>query len=88
MLLLVLIVDATEKPWFGGWLLDQFAGATEQARGTWIFAAHPGAGADIAAARGSPHDGRARGAEQLVIALRRRLDRQALSAAATGSQSR
>ena len=21
------IVDATEKPWFGGWLLDQFAGA-------------------------------------------------------------
>jgi maltose alpha-D-glucosyltransferase/alpha-amylase len=27
------LVDATEKPWFGGWLLDQFAGATDQARG-------------------------------------------------------
>ena len=49
-----MIVDATEKPWFGGWLLDQFAGATERARGAWVFAAHPAAGAEIAAARNSP----------------------------------
>ena len=46
-----MIVDAIEKPWFGGWLLDQFAGATEGARGAWRFAAHPAAGASIAAAR-------------------------------------
>jgi maltose alpha-D-glucosyltransferase/alpha-amylase len=48
------VVDATEKPWFGGWLLDQFAGTTERARGTWVIAAHPAAGAEIAAARESP----------------------------------
>jgi maltose alpha-D-glucosyltransferase/alpha-amylase len=48
------IVDATEKRWFGVWLLDQFAGVTELARGAWIFAAHAGAGAEIAAARNSP----------------------------------
>src|SRR5215208_964938 len=48
------IVDATEKPWFGGWLLDQFAGATEQARGSWVFAASAGAGAEFSAARNSP----------------------------------
>ena len=47
------IADATEKPWFGGWLLDQFAGATEQARGPWVFAASAGSGAEIAAARKS-----------------------------------
>ena len=47
------IVDATEKPWFGGWLLDQFAGETEFARGAWVFAAHAGVGAEIAAARNS-----------------------------------
>jgi maltose alpha-D-glucosyltransferase / alpha-amylase len=48
------IVDATEKRWFGGWLLDQFAGVTGLTRGAWIFAAHAGAGAEIAAARNSP----------------------------------
>jgi maltose alpha-D-glucosyltransferase / alpha-amylase len=46
-----MMVDAIEKSWFGGWLLDQFAGATEGARGAWLFAAHPAAGASIAAAR-------------------------------------
>jgi maltose alpha-D-glucosyltransferase / alpha-amylase len=48
------IVDATEKRWFGGWLLEQFVGVTELARGAWVFAAHAGAGAEIAAARDSP----------------------------------
>ncbi|MCD6056894.1 MAG: Trehalose synthase-like protein [Thermomicrobiales bacterium] len=48
------IVDATEKQWFGGWLLDQFAGVTELPPGAWDFAARPGAGAEIAAARSSP----------------------------------
>ena len=48
------IVDATEKPWFGGWLLDQFAGATELTNRSWVFAAHPAAEAQIAAARNSP----------------------------------
>ena len=48
------IVDATEKSWFGGWLLDQFAGATDPARGAWMFTAHAGAGAEIASARNSP----------------------------------
>ena len=48
------IVDATEKQWFGGWLLDQFGGVTELARGAWVFAARPGVGAEIAAARNSP----------------------------------
>ena len=48
------IVDATEKQWFGGWLLDQFAGVTELARGAWVFAAHAGVGTEIAAARNSP----------------------------------
>jgi len=48
------IVDATEKSWFGGWLLDQFAGATDPARGAWMFTAHPGAGAEIASARNCP----------------------------------
>src|SRR5215212_8210516 len=37
------IVDATEKSWFGGWLLEKFAGATEPARGAWMFTAHAGA---------------------------------------------
>jgi trehalose synthase-fused probable maltokinase len=48
------IVDATEKRWFGGWLLDQLAGATEFGRGAWLFAAHADAGTAIAAARNSP----------------------------------
>jgi maltose alpha-D-glucosyltransferase/alpha-amylase len=48
------IVDATEKRWFGGWLLDQFAGETEFARGAWLFVAHAGVGTKIAAARNSP----------------------------------
>jgi maltose alpha-D-glucosyltransferase / alpha-amylase len=47
------VVDATNRPWFGGWLLDHLAGATELPHGNWIFASHPGAGADIAAARGT-----------------------------------
>src|SRR5215212_511518 len=45
------VVDATDRPWFGGWLLDHLAGATVLAHRNWIFAAHPTAGADIAAAR-------------------------------------
>ena len=48
------IVDATEKRWFGGWLLDQFSGGTELARGAWVFAARAGVGTEIAAARSSP----------------------------------
>ena len=48
------VVDATDKSWFGGWLLEQFAGASEIARGGWLFAAHPAAGDEIAAARESP----------------------------------
>ena len=48
------IVDATEKRWFGSWLLDQFAGGTEFARGAWDFAAHEGTASEIAAARNSP----------------------------------
>jgi maltose alpha-D-glucosyltransferase/alpha-amylase len=48
------LVDATDKPWFGGWLLDQFAAAAELVRGAWVFAAHPAADAAIAAARISP----------------------------------
>jgi trehalose synthase-fused probable maltokinase len=48
------IVDATEKPWFGGWLLDQFAATTEPAREDWVFSANPTAGATIATARNSP----------------------------------
>jgi maltose alpha-D-glucosyltransferase/alpha-amylase len=48
------LVDATEKPWFGGWLLDQFVAATELARGAWVFVAHPAADAAITAARNSP----------------------------------
>ncbi len=48
------IVDATEKQWFGGWLLDQFSGGTELERGAWVFAAHTGVDAEIAAARSSP----------------------------------
>jgi maltose alpha-D-glucosyltransferase/alpha-amylase len=47
------VVDATEKPWFGDWLLDQFAVVPGLARGTWVFAADPAAGAEIAAARNS-----------------------------------
>ncbi len=48
------IVDATEKSWFGGWLLDQFVPTAALARGAWAFAAHPAAGAALAAARNSP----------------------------------
>lgn len=48
------VVDATEKAWFGGWLLDQFAAGTERARGSWVFSAPTGAGAEIAASRNSP----------------------------------
>ena len=48
------VVDATDRPWFGGWLLDQLAGATERAQGTWDFAVHPSASAEIAAARDTP----------------------------------
>jgi maltose alpha-D-glucosyltransferase/alpha-amylase len=48
------IVDATEKPWFGGWLLDQFVAATERAQGRWVFATHAEAGPEVAAARNSP----------------------------------
>jgi len=48
------IADATEKRWFGGWLLDQFSEATDLARGAWVFSAHPDVRAEIAAARNSP----------------------------------
>src|SRR5215207_7236571 len=48
------VVDATAKPWFGGWLLDQFAAAAELVRAAWVFAAHPAADAAIATARISP----------------------------------
>jgi maltose alpha-D-glucosyltransferase/alpha-amylase len=48
------VVDATERPWFGGWLLDQLAAVPEPAHANWTFAAHPAVGADIAAARTSP----------------------------------
>jgi len=48
------MVDATEKRWFGSWLLDQFTGATELARGAWVFTAHAGGGTEIEAARNSP----------------------------------
>src|SRR4051794_34626851 len=47
------VVDATDRPWFGGWLLAHLAGATDQAHGSWIFASHLAAGADIASARGT-----------------------------------
>jgi trehalose synthase-fused probable maltokinase len=47
------IVDATEKSWFGGWLLEKFAGATEPTRGAWMFIAHAGAEAEIESARNS-----------------------------------
>ena len=82
------IVDATEKPWFGGWLLDQFAGATELARGALDLCRPPGGRRRDRVRSQQSADGRARGAEQLVIALRRHLDRQALPAAATGPESR
>jgi trehalose synthase-fused probable maltokinase len=62
------IVDAIERPWFGGWLLEQFAGAPEGVRGTWLFAAHQAAGASIAAARNSP--AMTLGAEQSNSSLR------------------
>jgi maltose alpha-D-glucosyltransferase/alpha-amylase len=45
------VVDATDRPWFGGWLLDHLAGATDLAHRNWIFAAHSAAGVDIASAR-------------------------------------
>lgn len=48
------VVDAIEKPWFGSWLLDQFAATTDLARGGWMFAAHPAARAEIEAASKSP----------------------------------
>jgi maltose alpha-D-glucosyltransferase/alpha-amylase len=47
------VVDATDRPWFGGWLLDHLAGTSDQAHGNWNFAAHSAAGADIGAARGT-----------------------------------
>jgi maltose alpha-D-glucosyltransferase / alpha-amylase len=49
-----LVVDATDRPWFGGWLLAHLAGATDQAHANWIFASHPAAGTDIAIARSTP----------------------------------
>jgi maltose alpha-D-glucosyltransferase/alpha-amylase len=48
------VVDATDRPWFGSWLLDYLVGASDPAPGNWIFAAHHAAGADIAAARDIP----------------------------------
>src|SRR5215213_7646642 len=48
------VVDSTDRPWFGGWLLDRFDEATEGARGGWFFTVHPSAAAEIAAARNSP----------------------------------
>jgi maltose alpha-D-glucosyltransferase / alpha-amylase len=48
------VVDSTDRPWFGGWLLDHLAGSAELGNGNWIFAGHPAAAADIAAARGTP----------------------------------
>src|SRR5215212_7254241 len=47
------VVDSTDRPWFGGWLLDQFAGTTDGARGGWLFTAHPASAAEIAVARDS-----------------------------------
>jgi maltose alpha-D-glucosyltransferase / alpha-amylase len=47
------VVDSTDRPWFGGWLLDQLAGGPNVAHGNWSFAAHPAAGANISAARGT-----------------------------------
>jgi maltose alpha-D-glucosyltransferase / alpha-amylase len=48
------VVDAIDKPWFGGWLLDQFAAEAELVRAAWVFAAHQSADVAIAAARISP----------------------------------
>jgi maltose alpha-D-glucosyltransferase/alpha-amylase len=75
------MVDATEKRWFGGWLLDQFAGATERARGAWVFSAHAGAGTQITAARNSPttavraeqSNSSLRFGDRLIVKLFRRL---------------
>jgi maltose alpha-D-glucosyltransferase/alpha-amylase len=47
------VIDTTDRPWFGGWLLDQLAGGPDQAHGNWNFAAHPAGGAVISAARGT-----------------------------------
>jgi maltose alpha-D-glucosyltransferase/alpha-amylase len=47
------VVDATDRSWFGSWLLDHLAEATDLAHGNWIFAAHPAASTDISAARGT-----------------------------------
>jgi trehalose synthase-fused probable maltokinase len=44
------VVDATEKAWFGGWLLENLGGATVIGSGDWVFAPHPTAEAEIAAA--------------------------------------
>jgi maltose alpha-D-glucosyltransferase / alpha-amylase len=76
-----MVVDAIDRPWFGDWLLDRFAGATESPHEAWIFVAHPAAGADIAAARDSPtismraeqSNSSLRFGEVLIVKLFRRL---------------
>jgi len=75
------VVDATDRPWFGGWLLDHLAGATELAPRNWVFAAHPAGRADITAARGTPptviraeqSNSSLRFADVLIVKLFRRL---------------
>jgi maltose alpha-D-glucosyltransferase/alpha-amylase len=48
------LIDATQTPWFGEWLLAHFADSNGASSGAWTFAPHPGAATDIGSARNSP----------------------------------
>ena len=45
------LIDATETPWFGEWLLAHLAEAEGSASGAWFYVSHPAAEAAIAQAR-------------------------------------
>jgi maltose alpha-D-glucosyltransferase / alpha-amylase len=48
------LIDATETPWFGEWLLAHLADANGSASGAWNYLPHLAAKTDIALARSSP----------------------------------
>lgn len=62
------VVDATEGPVFGAWLLAQFSGEHPSSAGRWGFTADPTAADLVARARGLPAE--AMGAEQSNTSLR------------------
>lgn len=98
----LVLVDATEMPWFGGWLLAAMGNGDASAKGAWVFEAAPDAAPLLARAqnkkgtlmRAEQSNSSLRFGEVLIVKLFRRLqpglnpDEEALRGLATEHFSR